>query len=135
MRPFKVFTVFVAFVSLAGLCHAQSVPDEKTFTDRVITLAVPSGLPVAKATEAVVRAGIGRRWNIVHRTPGYVELHLVHRRYDARLHAYIDANSVRIYSVSKRTDRPGRADHPKGWISNLERDIPVFMQQELHLQD
>lgn len=135
MRSFLHLSLLFALLGFGSLATAQTIPDEQSRSNRVITAPVPSDLSIAKASEAVLRTALGRKWQIETRTDGYVEFYLVHRHHDARMFAYIDDQSVRIYCESYRllNGRRWKKQDPKGWIENLQRDLVVNLQREAYL--
>jgi len=128
-----------AFLSLISLLFLAVVPasaEEKEPAGHLYsTIQVNEKATDEIVNQAIVKAAIGRRWNIVS-DEEWVIITLKHRGYDSTLTFVYDDETIKIYSdsyvVNKRGERKKQKD-PAGWIGNLEKDIGVFINQQLYL--
>lgn len=128
----KTISALFAFLSLffigATSAHAAA-PEAHT------KIQIPHGLSQAGVHDAVVKAAIGRRWNIIEKEDNNTVIHLQHRGYDSTLTFTVRNSELLIFSdswtVNKKGEKKKRKD-PAGWIENLRKDIIVFMNRELY---
>ena len=83
----------------------------------------------------IAKAAVGRRWTITKKTKEKIIIHLVHRGYDSTLTFGYNSKEVKIYSDSWTVSKSGvkkKKKDPEGWIDNLKKDLPVFMNRELY---
>ena len=126
----RVFALTV-FLIAAAIGHAAE------YTNHKGSVAVPDGMTSEQVQKAIIKAAIGRRWDIETSENGLVVLRLVHRGYDSTLNITFDDNNVDVYSDSWATKRNGDRKKPKdpdGWIENLKKDIDVFLAREAFLE-
>jgi hypothetical protein len=83
--------------------------------------------------KAILKAAVGRRWKIKEKTVGKVVIQLVHRGYDSKLTFLYSKNEVKVFSDSWTIKKSGaKKKDPEGWIENLKKDLPVFMNRALY---
>lgn len=86
--------------------------------------------------KAVVKAALGRKWNIDEKEDGILKISLNHRGYESTLYLVYDDHKVDIYSDSWTINKKGerkKEKHPDGWIKNLAKDIRVFADREIYM--
>lgn len=130
-KQFFAVATFTIGVMMAVAVNAAE------FTNHKGTVNVPDGMNTNQVQQAIIKAAIGRRWNIEEKEDGLVVLRLVHRGYDATLNITYDDNEVQVYSDSWATKRNGdrkKRKDPEGWIENLKKDIGVFLAREAFLE-
>jgi hypothetical protein len=124
----------IFFLGLSTLTHAAENPDQEP-ANHVGTIAVPDGLPLEGVEKSIAKAAVGRRWTITKKTKEKIIIHLVHRGYDSTLTFGYNSKEVKIYSDSWTVSKSGvkkKKKDPEGWIDNLKKDLPVFMNRELY---
>lgn len=131
----KRIATFLAIALFAVTASVNAKDDPKGH--HFATIAVHA----EKATEevvqsAIVKAALGRGWQIISNEDGVVKVHLMRRGYDANLTFVYTKKEIKIYSdsytVKKTGERKSQKD-PVGWIENLQKDIPVFIDRQLYL--
>lgn len=132
----SAFHLVLSAVFLLAIPLAQAVEKpEKQPTNHVATVPVPEGLSAESTEKAIIMAAIGRRWTIQEKSNGKVVLHLVHRGFDSTLTLLYTIQEIKIYSDSwtiKKSGTKKKRKDPEGWIGNLQKDLPVFMNRELY---
>ena len=129
---FLLFLVILATSNSAT--QAADAPSNKP-TNHVGTIAVPDGLSMEGTQKAILKAAVGRRWEIKEKTVGKVVIQLVHRGYDSKLTFLYSKNEVKVFSDSwtiKKSGAKKKKKDPEGWIENLKKDLPVFMNRALY---
>lgn len=129
----NTFLTFVALLFLAAL--PLSAEEKEPAGHLYSTIDVDEKATDEIVKKAIVKAAIGRRWNIVS-DEEWIAINLTHRGYDSTLTFVYEEGEIKIYSdsyaVNKRGERKKRKD-PKGWIGNLEKDIGVFINEQIYL--
>lgn len=133
----KLNTLSTLIPLLAFLCFGAAAAHGKTkeTTEPYVEIAIPQGLSDEGAHSAIVKAALGRRWNIVEKADAHTTINLQHRGYDSTLTFTIEDSKILVHSDSWTVNKKGekkKKKHPKGWIENLRRDIVVFMNRELY---
>lgn len=126
LRKITSLLIFLLF----GLALAQSAPEEF-----YAEITIPEGLSEEGTQSSIIKAAIGRRWNIVKKEDDITIINLTHRGYDSTLTFTIEDSKIYIQSDSWTTDKNGekkKRKDPKGWIENIRKDIIVFMNRELY---
>lgn len=133
-NPATALLSLLAIALLAPLASAEEGKEPKG--SYYSSIAVPSEATPEMVKRSIIKAAIGRRWNIVEKEGDHVVIHLEHRGYDSTLTFVPKDGEIEIYSdsyvVNKRGERK-KQKHPRGWIGNLEKDIQVFMDREIYL--
>ncbi len=123
----------LALFAIPAQTHAQS---EAPYGDLFSTIELGKEIESGVLQRAVIKAAIARRWNIVSKSDERIQLHLLHRGYDATLTLVLQPSTILIHSDSYATNKQGgrkNRKHPVGWIENLQKDIKVFIDRELYL--
>lgn len=79
--------------------QAADAPSNKP-TNHAGTIAIPDGLSMEGTQKAILKAAVGRRWEIKEKTVGKVVIQLVHRGYDSKLTFLYSKNEVKVFSDS-----------------------------------
>lgn len=100
--------------------------------------------PIEEVQKAVCKAATRREWTVVESTSERVVIYLEHRKYESTLTFLLSDSNIKIYSDSykikkskrkpistssidvRETERIKQQD-PKGWIDNLKKDIPIYL--------
>ncbi len=116
--------VFLSF----GAVFAQAASDEP-YTE----ISIPQGLSNEGVQSAIVKAAIGRTWNVIKQEDDRTVINLKHRGYDSTLTFTVKGSKILVHSDSWATNKKGekkKKKDPAGWIENLRKDIIVFMNRE-----
>ncbi len=134
-KKLSIYALFSVLFLAVGLSasHAGDSKKKDKPTNLVGTVTVPEGMTMEEVKKSVVKAAIGRRWNIIETAKGKVIINLVNRGYDSTLTIIYTKKIVEIYSdswvVKKSGERKKKKD-PRGWIENIKKDIGVFLNRE-----
>lgn len=142
MRPFIAFRrlSLVTLFALSALPATRAVaadhgPESKG--PLVFTIPVPAGrVSLKQVHDAVVRAAIGRDWNIVKDQDMRVVIHLLHRKMDATVTFEITKQDIRAYCVGYKVKSDGervKPELPRGWLRYLQRDIRKLLDADAYL--
>lgn len=118
-------------VALWGLATLANANPQEIYHE----ITIPEGLSPEQTQSAIIKAAIGRRWNVVEKKVGLTVINLQHRGYDSTLTYKIEGSKIAVFSDSWATDKKGnrkKKKDPEGWIENLRKDIIVFMNRELY---
>lgn len=134
MNSKTLFTLAALFILLTlGAINSHGQPSESS--EPYTEIVIPQGLSAEGAQSAIVKAAIGRRWNIIKKEDEQTVINLKHRGYDSTLTFTIEDSKILVHSdswaVNKKGEKKKKKD-PTGWIENLRRDIVVFMNRELY---
>ncbi|MDQ8186372.1 hypothetical protein [Pelagicoccus sp. SDUM812002] len=134
MNSKTLFTLASLLVLLSfGATAVHSEPDESS--EPYTEIVIPQGLSEEGVQSAIIKAAIGRRWNIIKKEADHTVINLTHRGYDSTLTFTIKDSNIHVHSDSWAVDKKGekkKKKDPTGWIENLRKDIIVFMNRELY---
>ena len=134
-RKILQFFLFALILAATTTAFQAASHSTKTPTNHVGTIAAPDGLSMEGIQKAILKAAVGRKWEVKEKIEGKVVIQLVHRGYDSTLTFHYTKNEVKVYSDSwtiKKSGAKKKKKDPDGWIENLKKDLPVFMNRELY---
>jgi len=127
----------LAGLTLLALAPAAARADEPDIGPVVFTVAVPHDkVSLKQAHDAVVRAALGREWNVQDDHEKKVVIHLLHRKNEATVTFLITDESIEAHCVGYAVDKAGnreKPEQPTGWLKYLERDITKALNQAAFL--
>jgi len=133
MKPSKLLAASLLFAASALACRAApNDADAAAYGVHKTTIPIEVELEPKDVRATLLRAATARRWTIVERQDGRIVINLAHRGYDATLTLVYDDDSIDIYSDSWRVNKKGerkKREDPEGWIINLAKDIPIYLQR------
>ena len=89
------------------------------------TVPVPADLKIDDVKAVVIKALLGRRWEITAKSDGKVVAHYVRGNNVATVTVVYDVKEVHLYAVGQA--RGGGL--PMRWFHNLMKDIATFLNQ------
>jgi hypothetical protein len=137
-KKHSIYVIFSALLIImtANASFAGDSKKKEKPTNLVGVVTVPDGMLIEGVQKSVMKAVIGRRWNIVKKFDDRVIINITQKRYDATLTIVYNTENVKIYSDSwalKRSGERKKKKDPESWIENIKKDIGVFLNREHYL--
>lgn len=127
IRRRRASSLALAALALLTFTPAAVAADDAAIGPVAFTIALPEGkVSREQAHDAVVRAAIGREWNVKEDHKARVVVYLLHRRNEATVTFLISGEAIEAHCVGYAVDKAGnreKPEQPTGWLNYLKRDI------------
>lgn len=90
------------------------------------SISVPGTRSEAEIQDLIVRALVGRQWEVVSKGPDRVVGYLKHRGNEATLTLVYSSAKIDLFCVGWKIDKAGvrqKPEQPKGWLNYIKADI------------
>ena len=132
MRTLKALALVLAVLPLAA--QAGRLVD----MDDPVTLPLETKATAAQVKKGVKMAVLNRKWTIANEKGNEFDASYTkpERRGDmtAKIHVSYSTKEVKItYAGSENMNEDGGSIHPwyNKWVTNLEKDIPIYIEREV----
>lgn len=96
------------------------------------SISVPGTRSEAEIQDVVVRALVGRQWEVVSKGPDRVVGYLKHRGNEATLTIVYSTAKIDLFCVGWKIDKAGvrqKPEQPKGWLNYIKADISKILSR------
>ena len=133
----------VRALSIAALCLGLALPAAvlargKSQEIKNVTITLNTKASLSQIKKGVKMSVLNRKWTIANDKGNEFDASYTkpERRGDmtARIHVRYSAKEVKItYAGSENMGADGNSIHPwyNKWVTNLERDIPIYIEREV----
>ena len=100
--------------------------------EAVGSISVPGKRSEAEVQDVLVRALIGRQWEVVSKGPDRVVGYLKHRGNEATLTFVYSTSKIDMFCVGWKIDKAGvrqKPEQPKGWLNYIKGDISKILSR------
>lgn len=118
------FSLFIPAVSAAV---------ESELGEAAGSVLVPAGVSRANVQEAIVKALLGRQWDVKSKSSDRVVGYLKHRSNEATLTLIYSDTKVDLFCVGWQIDKKSGArekpEQPKGWLNYIRSDLGKILNR------
>ncbi len=125
------FALWVA--ALVVLIPARSAFAASELGEAAGSVTVPAGVSKAAVQDAIVKALLGRQWDVKSKDSDKVVGYLKHRSNEATVTLVYSETKVDIfcvgYQIDKKTGAREKPEQPKGWLNNIRADLGKILNR------
>jgi hypothetical protein len=125
----RLFGALVALWVLPAGLHAAAATE---LGEAAGSISVPGTRSEAEIQDVVVRALVGRQWEVVSKGPDRVVGYLKHRGNEATLTIVYSTAKIDLFCVGWKIDKAGvrqKPEQPKGWLNYIKADISKILSR------
>lgn len=129
LPAFRLLGAFVALCFLPAGLYAAAASE---LGEPAGSISVPGKRTEAEIQDVVVRALVGRQWEVVSKGPDRVVGYLKHRGNEATLTIVYSSAKIDLFCVGWKIDKAGvrqKPEQPKGWLNYIKGDISKILSR------
>jgi len=135
----KILSI-AATIALCAFATSGAEENTRINGHSVGLIELGQAFPLEEIEQAICQAAAKREWSIIERQPDRVVIYLAHRKYESTLSFSLTESQIEVFSDSykikklENNSEPQKIERikeedPKGWIDNLKKDIPLFLNR------